>query len=105
MLVILWIILGAAGALLLGYLFLDAHKYRTMYEELDMSYAEIFDRAMAAEKRTGKAEAETEFHKQTIAMILNRPSISAMNEDQFQALINTITAAVQAANKQPNQMN
>lgn len=102
---ILWIILGAVITLAGIYLFLDARKYRTMYYELDASYVEVLDRAMASERTAGASEKDAEFHKQTIAMILNRPSIAALNEEQFHALINTITALVQGANKNPNQLN
>lgn len=101
----LWISLGVAISAVVIWLALDARKYRVMYFEIDSSYADMTERAMISEREAGRAEKDAEFHRQTIAMILNRPAISVLSEEQFGQLVNTVIAAVQGAAKNPNQLN
>jgi hypothetical protein len=65
---------------------------------------EVFDRAIIAEREAVSARTELNFLKQSVVVMLQRPQVVVMTEEQFGILTNTVSQAVQAIVK-PNSLN
>jgi hypothetical protein len=84
-------------------------NYRDLFHSVRENYDEVLDRAMEAEREFGSLTQEFDYMKQTftqtLALFQNRQSVAVMTDAQVQLISQTISALVQGAAKNPNQLN
>lgn len=106
-LLIVLLIAGLAVALTISVY--RARNYRDLFHSVQNNYDEVLDRAMEAEREFGSLTQEYDYLKatfsQTLNMFQNRQTVAVMTDAQVQIISQTISSLVQAAAKNPNQLN